>query len=97
MTLHYAAQSIPMGPDDELVELEVPVGETCPSCDGRGVVTVIEPVFQDGGWFPVYVGLDCQDCGGQGWVPFDAGAGDDDGPQWAAESRYTLPSRLLAS
>lgn len=88
-----AVDRIPVGPDDELVEIEVPAGEPCPHCDGHGRVTEVGRVFADGGWLPRYHDARCAACDGLGYVPYDAW---DDGPQAEPESRYTRPSRLLA-
>lgn len=45
--------------------------ETCPDCEGRGVIPYVYPVLQDGGVFPGYGETTCLRCGGDGVPPVD--------------------------
>ena len=87
--------ALPAVPDDDEVG-----GERCERCLGSGRVMEIDRTFFDGGWMPAYVEVECGECNGLGYHPWDD---SDDDPDWgavseriAARQAADLPSVLLA-
>lgn len=87
----------PSQPRPVAVEL---LGDRCETCLGSGHVMEIDRTFFDGGWMPAYVEVECDECNGLGYHPWDD---SDDDPDWgavseriAARQAADLPSVLLA-